>query len=98
MKNQQPSVFHLMSKNRQQPRSVDIVHIVLPGSQVVITKKKTVPFAIRYIRQSQSTTSAPESKKAEIIPFLAYLCGLPTGSHNCSNLFQVLFHTNSIHS
>ena len=42
-------------------------------------KEKPYPFLKKYLRQSQPSTTEPEQKKVEVIPFMAKSCRHPLG-------------------
>ena len=45
-------------------------------------KEKPSAFLKNFLRQSQPSTSEPEPKKAEVIPFMAYSCQHPISLNN----------------
>ena len=45
-------------------------------------KEKPSPFLKKFLRQSHPSTSEPEPKKVEVIPFMAKSCQHPIGCYS----------------
>ena len=49
-------------------------------------KQKPSPFVKKFLRQSQPSTSEPEPKKEEVVPFMAKSCRHPIGWYSSPKL------------